>query len=96
MSKDEFNKNIDNNHEFTNFANMIEAHTQSYIKNLLINKQGCTNLFNHVLEPGIKSILYTVMNHVEGNQSRAARILGISRGTLRQYLIKYFGTLKIN
>ena len=31
-----------------------------------------------------------VMNHVEGNQSRAAIILGINRGTLRKKL-KEFG-----
>ncbi len=40
----------------------------------------------HEVEPAILSV---VMEHVAGNQSQAAELLGISRGTLRKKLKEY-------
>ena len=40
----------------------------------------------HEVEPAIFSV---VMDHVAGNQSQAAELLGISRGTLRKKLKEY-------
>ena len=40
----------------------------------------------HEVEPAILSV---VMEHVAGNQSQAAELLGISRGTLRKKLHQY-------
>ena len=36
-----------------------------------------------------------VMNLTFGNQVRAAKILGIARGTLRHKLVEYFGTTNV-
>ena len=53
------------------------------------------DVYNLVLEE-VETALYEVtMKFVKGNQSEAARILGVSRGTLRTKLAQYFGTTHI-
>lgn len=47
------------------------------------------NLYNMVMEEVEPSLFKTVMKHMSNNQSNAARILGISRGTLRKKLKQY-------
>lgn len=39
-----------------------------------------------------KPLFETVMRHTRNNQSEAARVLGLSRGTLRKKLKQYFGS----
>jgi Fis family transcriptional regulator len=47
------------------------------------------DLYHVVLSEVEPAILDVVMNHAEGNQSDAAEMLGISRGTLRKKLKLY-------
>lgn len=47
------------------------------------------DLYHVVLSEVEPAILDVVMNHAEGNQSEAAEMLGISRGTLRKKLKLY-------
>ena len=47
------------------------------------------NLYHVVLSEVEPAILGVVMNFVEGNQTEAAEMLGISRGTLRKKLKLY-------
>jgi len=47
------------------------------------------NLYHVVLSEVEPAILDVVMNFVEGNQTEAAEMLGISRGTLRKKLKLY-------
>ncbi len=63
------------------------------IKNYLdsIGKDKVTNLYDMVLEQIEPSLLETIMKYCRYNQSKAADVLGLSRGTLRAKLIKYFG-----
>ncbi len=52
-------------------------------------------LKNLVLEE-VESALYeAVMIFTRGNQSQAAKVLGVSRGTLRTKLKTYFGTTHV-
>jgi len=46
-------------------------------------------LFALVLQEVEAPLLESVMRHSDGNQSRAAQILGINRGTLRKKLRQY-------
>ena len=46
-------------------------------------------LYDLVLEQVEEPLLEAVMRYSEGNQSRAAEILGINRGTLRKKLKNY-------
>lgn len=48
-----------------------------------------TNLYDLVLEEVELPLLQIVMDFAEGNQSKAAEHLGISRGTLRKKLKHY-------
>ena len=48
-----------------------------------------TDLYNVVLSEVEPAILDVVMKHVDGNQSEAAEMLGVSRGTLRKKLKLY-------
>jgi Fis family transcriptional regulator len=47
------------------------------------------DLYNMVISEVERPLFKTVMNHVRGNQSKAAKILGINRSTLRKKLEHY-------
>ena len=47
---------------------------------------GCDGMYRMVIDEVEGSLLEAVMKETEGNQGRAARILGINRGTLRKKL----------
>ncbi len=48
-----------------------------------------TGLYDFVLEQVEQPLLQTVMERSRGNQTRAAEILGLSRGTLRKKLTRH-------
>ena len=54
-----------------------------------MNGHEVNDLYHVVLSEVEPAILDVVMNYVEGNQSEAADVLGISRGTLRKKLKLY-------
>jgi Fis family transcriptional regulator len=64
-----------------------------YIESLGGNKP--IELFKLVTEEVETALYETVMKYTKGNQSEAARLLGVSRGTLRTKLAEYFGTTHI-
>ncbi|WPL16657.1 Hin recombinational enhancer-binding protein [Thiorhodovibrio winogradskyi] len=53
------------------------------------------NLYRFVLDEVERPLLETVLHHASGNQTLAARMLGVSRGTLRKK-ISQFGLLSAN
>jgi Fis family transcriptional regulator len=53
-------------------------------------KDGELNLYELVLEEIEGPLFRTVMEMTRYNQSKAARVLGVSRGTLRTKLKRYF------
>lgn len=54
------------------------------------SKDNILNLYQLILEEIEGPLLRTVMEMTRYNQSRAARVLGLSRGTLRTKLKRYF------
>ena len=54
-----------------------------------MNGHDVNDLYHVVLSEVEPAILDVVMKHVEGNQTEAAEILGVSRGTLRKKLKLY-------
>ena len=65
-----------------------EEALQSYFETL--NGHRPAHLYELVMREVEEPLFKVVMSHVQGNQSRAATILGINRGTLRKKL-KEFG-----
>jgi len=47
------------------------------------------NIYDLVMQQVEEPLLELIMQHVEGNQSKAAECLGINRGTLRKKLKTY-------
>ena len=54
-----------------------------------MNGHRVNDLYHVVMSEVEPAILSVVMEHVAGNQSQAADLLGISRGTLRKKLTQY-------
>jgi Fis family transcriptional regulator len=60
---------------------------ESYFRQLAGHESN--DLYQMVMSEVEDPLLRTVMRHTGGNQTRAARILGISRSTLRKKLAQY-------
>ncbi len=61
----------------------------------LLGNQQPDNLYEKLMAEIEKPMIESVMRYVRGNQSKAARVLGISRGTLRKKLAEYFDTTHV-
>jgi Fis family transcriptional regulator len=58
--------------------------------NVVNNKDANLNLYQLIVEEVEAPLFRTVMELTRYNQSKAARVLGVSRGTLRTKLKRYF------
>jgi len=69
----------------------IRRSVQSAIELYLgdLNGHKINDLYHVVLNEVEPALLDVVMHHVEGNQTQAAELLGINRGTLRKKLRQY-------
>jgi Fis family transcriptional regulator len=65
----------------------VQSAIELYLDDL--NGHKINNLYDVVLGEVEPALLDVVMNHVEGNQTQAAELLGINRGTLRKKLKLY-------
>ncbi|MCC5825122.1 MULTISPECIES: DNA-binding transcriptional regulator Fis [Alkalimonas] len=54
-----------------------------------LNGQDVNDLYNLVLSELERPLLEEVMKYTRGNQTRAANLMGINRGTLRKKLKQY-------
>ena len=64
---------------------------QDAVENFLSNLEGheCQGLYKLVLSEVEAPLLAAVMEYTKGNQSVAAQLLGLNRGTLRKKLDEY-------
>ena len=69
------------------FMSSVQQSLQNYFAQL--DGQDPANLYGMVLSEMEAPLLKMVMHYTNGNQSKAAKILGISRGTLRKKLSIY-------
>lgn len=69
------------------FASSIQRSLQNYFAQL--DGEEPADLYNMVLAEMEAPLLRVVMRYTNWNQSRAAKLLGISRGTLRKKLATY-------
>jgi Fis family transcriptional regulator len=54
-----------------------------------LGDQDCSHIYDMVISEVEPALFQTVLKHARGNQSRAAEILGLNRGTLRKKLKQY-------
>ena len=66
----------------------VEKTVKHYLDSVEI--KDVINLYDMVLEQIEPALFKTVIEHCRYNQSSAAAILGLSRGTCRKKLIQYF------
>jgi Fis family transcriptional regulator, factor for inversion stimulation protein len=74
-------------------AETLSNHVVKVVRNYLQTNQSKDaelNLYEIVLEEIEGPLFRTVMEMTRYNQSKAARVLGVSRGTLRTKLKRYF------
>lgn len=69
------------------FASSVQQALQHYFAKL--DGEQPANVYQMVLAEMEVPLLKTVMRYTNGNQSKAAKILGLSRGTLRKKLAIY-------
>jgi Fis family transcriptional regulator, factor for inversion stimulation protein len=80
---------ISENEEMTvSLASSVTQSVQKYFSEL--RGEDPVDLYQFVLEEVETPLFRAVMEHCKYNQSRAALMLGISRGTLRTKLRRYF------
>ena len=65
----------------------VKEAVESYFRQL--DGQDASEFFNLVMAEVEAPLLETVLAHANGNQSRAAAMLGINRATLRKKLKRY-------
>jgi len=70
-----------------NLQDKIEILLDNYFKDLDGEKPN--DVYNMVLHSVEKPLLIYIMNYAQGNQTRAAKILGLNRNTLRKKLEFY-------
>lgn len=89
---------LKNGQSFQRLASSQETETQTLrdsVEKAMINYfahldgQDVTDIYQMVLSEVEAPMLEIVMSYVEGNQSKAAALLGLNRGTLRKKLKQY-------
>ena len=65
----------------------VQSALELYLGDL--NGHEVNDIYHVVMNEVEPAILDVVMTHVEGNQTHAAELLGINRGTLRKKLKQY-------
>ena len=70
-----------------NISDAVRLSVEAYIEDM--DDQEITDLYELVLKEVEAPMLSSVLHHAGNNQSKAAAMLGLSRGTLRKKLLKY-------
>jgi len=68
-------------------SNAVQKAVANYLQQL--NGQDVDDLYELVLSELERPLLEEVMKYTRGNQTRAANLMGINRGTLRKKLKQY-------
>ncbi|MFN3234125.1 MAG: DNA-binding transcriptional regulator Fis [Gammaproteobacteria bacterium] len=71
----------------SNLMESVEQSVDQYLK--ILGNPETANIYELVLDEVEEPMLRRVLRFVRNNQVRAAKLLGISRGTLRKKMKKY-------
>lgn len=70
-----------------NISDCVKGALEGYFNDL--GDHDTTNLYDLVLSQVEKPLMEAVLKHSRGNMTKASKILGLNRGTLRTRLKKY-------
>lgn len=73
--------------DHTGFSAAVYKHLSNYFATL-DGDPPVTNLYKLILQEIEKPLLSAVLEHTEGNNAKAAAILGINRNTLRKKVLE--------
>ena len=87
----ETHKNFDSNEDSATDNAILRDCVRSVLTNYINDLEGHSvdDLYQLVLAEVEAPLLETILGHTKGNQSKAAQMLGINRGTLRKKLKQY-------
>lgn len=68
----------------TELSSTVRKVMKQYFKDL--DGEKCSGIYDMVVQAVEKPMLEVVMNQAQGNQTRAAQLLGLNRNTLRKKL----------
>jgi Fis family transcriptional regulator len=69
-------------------ARYVRKAVKEYFRDLE-GEEPCCGMFNMVMNCVEKPLIEIVLEHVGGNQTRAAEMLGINRNTLRKKMLEH-------
>jgi len=69
-------------------ARYVRKAIKEYFRDLE-GEEPCCGMFNMVMNCVEKPLIEMVLEHVGGNQTRAAEMLGINRNTLRKKMLEH-------
>lgn len=78
------NPNFESNRQETPLYHEVKVAVEGYLSHL--EGEDATNVYETFLREFEKPLLVTIMKHTRNNQSKAAQMLGLNRGTLRTKL----------
>jgi Fis family transcriptional regulator len=90
MNPEEFEQ--PNNHEMdTTQISQLSNAVKHSIRRYLYDLDGAlpNNMYEMVIQQIEQPLFEAILEHTKGNQSRAAELLGLNRGTLRKKLRSY-------
>ncbi len=79
--------NTQNDNQNSSLNTTIRSSLSQFLNDLDGDSPG--NVYDMVLQQVEQPLLELIMQHVDGNQSKASAFLGINRGTLRKKLKTY-------
>lgn len=85
----ENNLNAESGENPVRISEAVHNALEGYFHQMNGHKKECKGLYNLVLSEVEAPLLRSVMYHCEGNQTKAAEMLGINRATLRKKLNTY-------
>jgi Fis family transcriptional regulator, factor for inversion stimulation protein len=81
---------MQNNQNYLPFNQYIKSTLAKYFANFeILDSKHIANLYNLVISEVEKPLLEIVLEYTNSNQSKAAKLLGVSRNTLRKLISKY-------
>ena len=83
----DINQNASNTGEISQLSHAVKHSIRRYLYEL--DGTQPNNMYDLVLRQVEKPLFEAILEHTKGNQSRAAELLGLNRGTLRKKLSSY-------